>query len=223
MPSTASPRIRRIEEHVRRVLAEQVAHDYKHVDRVRRWAVQIADAEGYPDLELVEAAALLHDIGLPYAPERRLHGEVGAEVAVAFLRSCDLFVEGEVAEIARAVAYHNTLHEGLGPLADIVRDADILDLLGAVGIMRAFTSKAALPEYDPANIKGATWRLTARQFDARFQEGLGIGAHITDQINFQISCYDNLNTAAARQWGRPLAAYMRDFLRQLACEIELEP
>jgi hypothetical protein len=89
---------------------------------------------------------------------------------------------------------------GGGALGAILRDADILDLLGAVGIMRACTSKYNKPEYDPQQIKGETWGMRAEDFTRRFRQGLGIGPYLVDQINFQISCYDNLQTATARAW-----------------------
>ena len=39
-------------------------------------------------------------------------------------------------------------------LFKILRNADVTDATGAVGLMRAFTSKSFLPEYDPGDIKG---------------------------------------------------------------------
>jgi hypothetical protein len=165
------------------------------------------------------SAALLHDIGLAHVAERCQHAVVGAEIAARFLQEEGLFSEEERATIIDAVRHHNALGD-LRPLATLVRDADILDMLGAVGVMRAFTTKYALPEYDPHNVKGETWQMTARDVDRRFAEGRGVGAHIVDQINFQASCYENLRTATARQVGEPLVAYMREFVIQLESEID---
>ena len=219
-------RIQRIEDHVQRTMAGvfgsdlAIGHDLKHVDRVRRWALVIAEGEGFPDQELLASAALLHDIGLAHVEERSQHAAVGAKVAARFLREEGLFSAEERAAIVDAVRHHNALGD-LRPLATLVRDADILDMLGAVGVMRAFTTKYALPEYDPRNVKGETWQMTARDVDRRFAEGRGIGAHIVDQINFQASCYENLRTATARQVGEPLVRYMRAFLIQLESEIDV--
>ena len=60
--------------------------------------------------------------------------------------------------------------------------------------MRTFTSKYTQPEYDPHNVKGETWAMRGQDFTYRFQEGIGVGQYIIDQINFQLSCYDNLQT-----------------------------
>lgn len=107
-------------------------------------------------------------------------------MAVQFLREEKLFADHEVQAIANAIRSQSSVRGG-GPLAGILRDADILDALGAVGMMRAFTSKYAQPEYNPRNVKGDTWETTAREYDQRFAEGRGIGGHIVDQVNFQIS------------------------------------
>ena len=217
--------IHRIVDYVRRMMAGvagsdlAIGHDFKHVDRVWRWALVVARGEGFADLEILESAALLHDIGLAHVEERSQHAAVGAEVAAQFLQEEGLFSEEEREAIVDAVRHHNALGD-LRPLATLVRDADILDMLGAVGVMRAFTSKYHLPEYDPRNVKGETWEMTARDVDRRFAEGKGVGAHIVDQINFQASCYESLRTATAKQIGGPLVACMRRFLVQLESEID---
>jgi putative nucleotidyltransferase with HDIG domain len=173
-------RIQQIEAYVRQTMAGvagsvlEIGHDFKHVDRVRRWALAIAREEGYVDRELVEAAALLHDVGRARVEQERQHAQVGAEMAERFLRAQALFSEPERAAIVDAVQNHNALGD-LAPLATLVRDADILDMLGAVGVMRALTSKHALPEYDLQNVKGETWGITARDVDRRFAAGVGIG------------------------------------------------
>lgn len=217
-------RIQIVEQYVQDVMASVVvpdlklAHDFKHVDRVRCWALHIAQNEGFEDIELVEATALLHDIGLAHVEKRNQHAQVGAVIAARFLQEEKLFTDQEVEAISDAIRCHSLLSGG-GSLGDILRDADILDLFGAVGLMRAFTSKYAQPEYDPGNIKGDTWGMLANDFTQRFRAGRGIGNYIVDQVNFQISCYDNLRTETARQIAGPLVAFMQAYLEQLEQEI----
>lgn len=221
-------RIQQVEEYVRQTMAGvagsdlEIGHGFKHVDRVRRWALAVAEEEGCADPERVEAAALLHDVGRARIQQERQHARVGAEMAARFLRAQALFSAQEQASIVDAVRNHNALGD-LAPLATLIRDADILDMLGAVGVMRAFTSKYNLPEYDPQNVKGETWGITARDVDRRFAAGEGIGATIVDQINFQASCHGNLRTEAARRFAAPLVAYMRGFLVQLESEVTAHP
>ncbi len=83
------------EAYVKEVMGKQspamaVAHDFKHVDRVRNWALFCAGEEGYLDVTVVEITALLHDIGLGHVqgPEAERahvvlppHGPLGARIA----------------------------------------------------------------------------------------------------------------------------------------------
>src|SRR5690242_3589740 len=140
-------KIRQIEDFARPYMTAEVGHDFKHIQRVRRWARYIAEQEGYARLDMAEAAALLHDIGLRDGGRPR-HAEVGAELAATFLRENEVFDELEIQEIADAVRSHSSLN-GRGRLYQILQDADCLELFGAVGLMRASTSKASLPEYPP--------------------------------------------------------------------------
>ena len=200
------------------VEAFRIAHEMPHVRRVYAHALRLAEAEGYPHQDRVAAAALLHDIGLPIVQKLGDHPTVGAGLAGKFLQENELFTPNEIAEICEAIVYHGRL-DGNTPLIHILRDADILDLLGNVGIMRAFTSKANLRVYHPEHPCGETWGLTAADFTERFQASIGIGPTIMDQINFQMSCYENLCTETARAWGRPLRDTMRQFVTQFAQEI----
>jgi putative nucleotidyltransferase with HDIG domain len=217
-------KIQQIEQYVRDVMAHvarpdlQLAHDFKHVDRVRGWALIIAEREGGAEREVVEATALLHDIGLAYVEHRRDHARVGAERAAQFLREQQFFRASEIIAIADAIRCHSSLQGG-GHLGALLRDADMLDLFGAIGIMRAFTSKYSLPEYDPQNVKGATWNMTALEFTDRFRSGMGMGAYIVDQLNFQLSCYDNLTTTTAKAIAQPLVAFAKAYLVQLDAEV----
>ena len=104
-------------------------------------------------------------------------------------------------------------------MLDILQDADGLELFGAMGLMRAFTSKAALPEYDPANIKGDTWAMGADDFTRRFKRGIGVGPTLMDQVNFQISCGENLHTQTARRIAAPMVAFLRTFVLELEAEV----
>lgn len=207
----------RVERYARKLLAEgETGHDYKHVDRVRRHALEIARREEYPHLDRVEAAALLHDIGLVHG--RANHGDTGAEMANQFLHRLDFFDEEAIREIVEAIRFHDSLAEQ-SRLTGILRDADILEMLGPVGIMRAFTSKAHKLEYDPENVKGSSWGMRAEQFTERFESGAGVGDTIVDQLNFQISCFENIRTAAATEMGWPLVAFMREFILNWEAQI----
>ncbi|MBL7021865.1 HD domain-containing protein [Patescibacteria group bacterium] len=212
--------MRNIEEYVKDIMSSETAHDFKHVDRVRNWAIQIAESENYTDLKMVEIAALMHDIGLPQSEPRNIHGEVGAKMAREYLVANNILSEDKIADVCNAIRYHNANRKGEGVLLNIIRDADMMDMFGSIGIMRAYTSKADKQEYDPLNIKGETWEMTAKDFDKRFDNKTEIGSYIIDQINFQISCYDNLQTESGKKLAKPLIKFMKEYIIQLETEIK---
>jgi len=211
--------VQQVEEYVRETMKDMASHhDFKHVDRVRNWALQIAEREGFSEKELVEIAALMHDIGLPYVEDRKCHGEKGAEVAGRFLREKKLLPEEQIIQVTEAIENHSKMVEDGSQLLDILQDADSLEALGAVGIMRAFISKAAWQDYNPDNIKGAMWDKCGEEYRGVFFPGPEEKT-IIDQINMQIHYYDNLSTETARQLAEPLVKYMKQFIMQLEREI----
>jgi HD superfamily phosphodiesterase len=212
--------IKKIEDHVRNIMVDPGAHDFGHADRVRNWALRIAKKEGYEDLEVVETAALMHDIGIYSVENIKEHGVVGSWLAEKFLKENNFFTSEKIAEIVNAVKFHNSNRSGSGKLLEIIRDSDMMEGLGAMGIMRCLTSKSSKPEFDPENIKSDTWQASAKYFDKRIDKGVGVGKYIIDQLNFQISWKDNLATEAAKQSAKPLIKYMEDYIIQLENEIK---
>ncbi|MBN2311595.1 MAG: HD domain-containing protein [Candidatus Hydrogenedentes bacterium] len=215
--------IERIEAYARRFMSAEPGHDFAHVSRVRHWALRIARAEGYPDLAAVEAAALLHDIGLASAEDRATHGARGADMARRFLLDEALFPADTVDAICHAIRYHCTNREGSGPLLGILRDADMMDMFGAIGVLRCIQFAGDKPGFDPANPKGPLWNMTAAGFDARIDRALGTGDTIVDVLNFHISCYDNLATDTARRLARPGVDFIRRFILELEADVAGEP
>jgi uncharacterized protein len=209
-----------------------IAHDFKHVDRVRNLALIIANGEGFPELEIVEVTALLHDVGLGQidsGEEKKgyvnlpPHGLLGAEIAMNFLRENSDLGSNTIELIADVIKHHSdsplTIAEHLhtlgknSKLTEVIRDADAMDAMGAVGIMRAFTSKYFLPEYNPINIKGNNWDVVD------LISGFHPVDNIIDQINQQTRYYKNLHTRTAKLLAEPLVRFMKAFVLQLEHEI----
>ena len=211
-------RIEHIEEYVKSIMIENSVHNYDHINRVRNWALVIAHEEGYERPDLVEAAALLHDIGYTYVDEAN-HGQVGAEKAREYLQESSNFNEKEIDEIVHAIRHHSSNRGGEGILLDIIRDADMLDGLGAFGILRCIKPMASDLDYDPENVKGETWGMGVKDFNERVDSGIGIGDTIIDHMNFQISWYGNLATDTAQRFAKPLVAFLKEYILQLESEV----
>lgn len=120
------------------------AHGFDHVLRVWRLAMRIGTEEG-ADLEVLQAAALLHDVG---RPAERATGACHAEVSAAMAREilgARSIPAAQIEAVADAIARHryrsNLPPESLE--ARVLFDADKLDAIGAVGVARAFAIAGA--------------------------------------------------------------------------------
>jgi len=118
-----------------------VAHSYEHAAAVAKLAGRIGRSEG-ADLELVTLAAYLHDL-VPRTGRRGVpHNMASAKTAEIYLRSTGFSPERSktVRQIIEESSYEATLG-GRKPSsleAEVLRDADFLEAMGARGIARAF-------------------------------------------------------------------------------------
>lgn len=117
------------------------SHGPDHTERVYRMALAIGAKLG-ARLDILAAAALLHDIGRRHETAGRgsiCHARKGAEMAAATLADLGFSAEDTEA-IVHCIRSHR-FRGGETPLtleAEILFDADKLDSIGAVGIGRAF-------------------------------------------------------------------------------------
>ena len=117
----------------------EAGHDWFHIERVWNNSKKIAENENC-NLDVVELAALLHDIADP-----KFHGgdeTLALKISEDFMKSIDVENEiiSEVLFIIKNISFKNRNEQ---PLKDsielkIVQDADRLDAIGAIGIARTF-------------------------------------------------------------------------------------
>jgi uncharacterized protein len=181
---------------------QHIAHGMDHALRVTHLARYIAEAEGYDATE-AEVAGLLHDIGRTVQEEEKGHGPAGVPLAGELLDRFTGYDDDTKQRILNAVRDHSGL-DAEGTLTHIVQDSDMLDGLGAVGLMRAYTSKAHLPAYDPQNIVPS---IGARD------------TNIHDQVAFQLEWLDMMHTDTGRELAQRRGAFMLEFLRQFEAEV----
>jgi uncharacterized protein len=118
--------------------SDDPAHDWPHILRVTKLASKLADGESV-DLPCLMAAAYCHDlVNLPKNhPDRSRASELAATKAFDLLAQAD-FSEMDIKKIQQIIVEHS-FSKGMTPStreAAILQDADRLDTLGAVGILR---------------------------------------------------------------------------------------
>ena len=129
--------IDRAMDYARKLFAgDSSGHDFDHTLRVFHMATNIAKQE-QADLEIVQLAALLHDVD-----DRKLSPQTyeNKDNAVSFLReNC---AEGEKIKLIVEIISQISFSAGNGAPRTLegkcVQDADRLDAMGAIGIGRAF-------------------------------------------------------------------------------------
>ncbi len=128
-------------------------NSYDHTMRVYRWAIRLQAKLG-GDLDVIVLAALLHDVG---HEDGRPDSEVSAEVAVEYLDSIGVAPEliVKVGEIIMMNADKDT-DKDLSLECRIVMDADLLDDVGGIEIMRDAMVTAC---EDEASYKRAYYRI----------------------------------------------------------------
>ncbi|SDX24798.1 uncharacterized protein SAMN05444358_10445 [Ruegeria halocynthiae] len=121
------------------------AHDLAHLDRV--WLNAQAIADVHSNQRVLLAASYLHDlVNLPKDdPNRHLASQQSATKSEPILAELG-FTEVETRATQHAIAAHSYSAniDPETPEACILRDADRLDALGAIGIARTFSVSGAL-------------------------------------------------------------------------------
>nr|WP_254430507.1 MULTISPECIES: HD domain-containing protein [unclassified Ruegeria] len=186
------------------------AHDLAHLDRV--WTNAQAIAEDRADLLVLLSACYLHDlINLPKNdPDRHLASRQSAQVSEPILRDLGLD-DHRIRAVQHAIEAHS-FSANIPPRsteARILRDADRLDALGAIGIARCFA------------VSGALGRALYDQDDPFAQE------RALDDLSFAIDHWkvkllnlpDDMLTEGGRDLARKRVAQMRGFLEVLAQEV----
>ena len=133
-------------------------HDFDHVLRVYHLAEELAHMEG-ADLEIVRAAALLHDAegSHPAGEGRKSHHHESAAFAGEVL-AAEGWPAERIAAVQHCIRAHRYRSDGETPAtleAKVLFDADKLDVLGAIGVARviAYAAIRNTPFYTPPSQK----------------------------------------------------------------------
>lgn len=190
-------------------------HDWFHTERVYKTALAIAEQEK-ADLQTVALAALLHDIA-----DSKFHNgdeSIGPKKAEEFLlqQKLDSAAIDAVVNIIKHMSFKNSLEENTYDTLElrVVRDADRLDAIGAIGIARAFNyggfKNRAL--YDPQvapklNMSKEEYKKSTAPTINHFYEKL-------------LLLKDLMHTKTGRQMAAGRHEFMENFLSQFYAEWE---
>jgi uncharacterized protein len=176
------------------------ADKFGHQPRLYALAAKIGEGTAFDD-DVLYAAAWMHDLGVflghrPADPE-----ELGRwdHVPYTIARSRELlqgwaFPEEKLTAVAEAIRTHMPQDEPVTPEAILLRDADILEQLGAIGAMRAIVKVGRDTRYRTYSDAMPVLRRAAEQLPSR------------------------LLTEAARQLAAPRVAALRAFLAAVEAE-----
>jgi len=194
-------------------------HGFDHIERVYRMAEKLAHLEG-ADLEIVLAAALLHDSrgSDPNSGERLSHHEASARFAELVLRE-EGWTEDRIQAVQHCIRAHRYRGEPENEPhtieAKVLFDADKLDVLGAVGVARTigYAVQAGQPIYaDPSEQFLTTGNTQPGEPHSSYHEYL-----------FKLrKVKDRLFTASAHQIAAARDAFLTTFYDQLRAEINAE-
>lgn len=194
------------EQYVRQELeSDPSGHDWWHIDRVRRVALDIAEKE-QADMFICELAALLHDIADEKLNESK---EAGLDKVQRWLKDHvqDSGVIGTVMEIIATMSYNGGKNPPMTTIeGQVVQDADRLDAMGAIGIARTFAYGGSRGRimYNPEAAKEAF------PADYRSNDQATI-AHFYDKL---LKLKDLMNTAYARELAQDRHVFMELYLKQ---------
>ncbi|MFC1752373.1 HD domain-containing protein [Thermoproteota archaeon] len=124
-------------------------HDYSHIMEVTRYSIEIGHKiKDEVNPFVLICGALLHDIGRLNAPNGLFHGLDGASRAEEYLESLidDL---ATIRKISKIVVRHTpkSMIPPQAPEEKVVFDADTLDRLGLMGMMRGIMGQSGTIEH----------------------------------------------------------------------------
>ena len=188
-------------------------HDFDHILRVLALAERIGAAEG-ADLDVLRAAALLHDVGRDETEAAGLdHAEFAAVRAREVL--ADQPVE-KVEAVVDAIIAHR-FRTGPPPKSwegRVLFDADKLDAIGAIGVARALAYSGRAGK--------RLWAPVADDYLARRQKGTIESNEHTAVHEFVVKLSrlkDRMFTSEGRHIARERHAAMAEFYERLADEV----
>lgn len=192
---------------------DTTGHDIAHVNRVVNMATYISEQEQAGDLLTIQLASLLHDT----IDSKLTNTHKALQNLENFLRNLQIASEQQhqILHIIEHISYKNGRNNYV-PLSiegQIVRDADRLDAIGAIGIARTFQFSGHFKE--PMWVEHDTKRIN--EVDASFYSEWQPSAikHFYEKL---FNLKDLMHTTTAKQIAQQRHKYMEQFVEQFFSE-----
>lgn len=205
----------KLEQKVRAYLDGYTAcHDFYHLERVKNWALKIAN-EINCDQDVLIAAALLHDLGYKgFENDAKNHNIHSMDIAKKWLPEVG-FPEEKIDDVIEAIRLHDNFAWGHNAEktnhieTKVLQDADRIEALGAIGIARLayFFGEMGYPIYS----------------DKPVQETKEVWTNhsLIDQLERDnLKKWEHLNFAISKKIAESRHKYLADFQKEIKREIE---
>lgn len=186
------------------------SHDYAHIKRVMLNAEAILKTESGVDKDVIRLAVLLHDID-----DAKYHSEANPTASeILYANGADQELAKKVLDCIESVSFSGGNAKDLTSLeGSVVRDADRLDAIGAIGIARTFAFGGARSRklYDTEEIV----RENMSESDYR-ERGTASVTHFHEKL---LLLKDLMVTKEGKRLAEERHIFMLEYLKQLDKEI----
>lgn len=171
-------------------------HGFEHAQRVRNYALLLTKNQK-ADKKVIEIASYLHDIGRGHEKEE-YHTQTSANLAKTFLKTQNLPPE-KIQKIIHCIETHSRkkIHRKSPQTieAKILYDADGLEMIGAVGLLRTALS---------AQVQNKDWK------------------HVLEKAKWRLRIKDDFLTQKAKNIAKQRQNLLKDFIKQLTLELKTQ-
>ena len=195
-----------------RQMKDDPSHDFEHVYRVYLMAVKIGKSVN-ADLDVVIPAALFHDtvVYRKDSPESLNEANESAEVAGDILNSIKKYPKEKIDDVKTCIREGSFTKGIQAELLEskVLQDADLLESVGALSIMRTFSSCGHMnrPFY---NKKHPFYE----KYEKNFPSGIGLF------YRRLLAVESRLHTKMAKKIGKQRTLFLKKFLLQVEKELK---
>jgi uncharacterized protein len=169
-------------------------HGFEHSQRVRNYALHLAKNQKADKL-VIEISSYLHDIGTGHE-KKEYHTQTSAKLAKTFLSTQNLPKE-KIHKIIHCIETHSRkkLQRKFPQTieAKILYDADGLEMIGAVGLLRTALS---------AQVQNKDWN------------------HVLKKAKWRLQIQDDFLTQTAKRIAKQRKKLLKTFIKQLRYELQ---